>query len=315
MSFKSAIVSACLIACGCTVFWAGSLLSDDSQPVIIHQKFQGLQIEYFNNSATASQALGINASGSISAPQKIWQVQELLLFCGQDGYKEMPIPKGFTNVEALAISDTNLVVGRTTKPIGKPGSLRAVVWNPGQGEIKLLPTPEGDHSCDVCDITPDGQRITGYATGPNGLRPVVWEWDAKPAEWRVEVLPTEHEHNPYLMSSQLVIAPDGRTIVGCCTEKFREDGTVDSALMEWRRAEGKWTRRQVTEEAMHVKAINNKGQIAGSVAGNQGRLPCCITLDGTIKMLKLLDGDVAGEARDINEQSVIVGWSDDPPGL
>lgn len=315
MSLKSAILAACFIACGFAVLFAGALLSDDRQPAIINQKYEGLEIEYFNNSATASQALGINSSGSIfGSREDLAKFQNFNFFCGQDGCKEMPTPKGFTNVEALALSDTNLIVGRTTKAIGTRGSLRAVVWSPGKGEINLLPTPEGDESADACDITADGQRITGYATGPGRLRPVVWAWDATPAEWRVEVLPTEHEDNPYLMSSQLIIAPDGKTIVGCCTEKFLEDGTVDSSLMEWRRSDDKWTRRQVSEEAMHLKAINNKGQIAGSIAGSQGRMPCLITLDGTIKLLKLLEGDVAGEARDINEESVIVGWSDDPPG-
>ncbi len=68
------------------------------------------------------------------------------------------------------------------------------------------------------------------------------------------------------------MTPDGQTIVGCCTEQVRPDGTLDSAHYEWRKVDNQWTRRLVTQEQMYVKAINSKGQIAGSVPGSQGRL-------------------------------------------
>ncbi len=67
------------------------------------------------------------------------------------------------------------------------------------------------------------------------------------------------------------------------------------------------------EEQLYVKAMNNKGQIAGSFNRGIGRHPCVVSLDGKVQLLELLPGDVAGEARDINEDSVVVGWSDDAP--
>ncbi len=85
------------------------------------------------------------------------------------------------------------------KAIQNQGSLRALVWTPAKSEIKLLPLPEGDGVGDASDITSNGKRIAGYATGPKGLRPVIWDWDEKESVWKVEVLPTVHENNPYLM--------------------------------------------------------------------------------------------------------------------
>lgn len=303
------------MAIGLASWLAGNWQSDADKPVVMRQKYEGWQLKIVNNSPTMSQALGMNSSGSIvGVKEHHSDMRQVYFFCDKDICKDMPIPKGFSNVEAAAVSDTDLVVGRTTKAIGSGGSLQAVVWSPKQAEIKLLPKPEGDGLADACDIAANGKRISGYATGPERLRPVVWEWDETKSAWQVETLPTDHAYNPYLMSSQLVISPDGNTIAGCCTEGFLPDGTLDSALYVWTRVDGKWTRKLVTPEQMYVKAINNKGQIVGSVYGSQGRQPCVVTTDGKVKMLELLEGDVSGEARDINDESVIVGWSDDPAG-
>ena len=314
MSLKLVLLSGCALATGLAAL-VGLWQSADKKPVVIRQQFQGWRLEFINNSPTMSQVLGMNSSGSIvGVKEHETDMHHVYFFCDQNVCQEMPIPKGFTNVEAAAISDTDLVVGRTTKAIGTPGSLQAVVWAPKQSEIKMLPAPQADGLTDACDIAADGKRITGYATGHERLRPVVWEWDDKKTAWQVEVLPTEHAYNPYLMSSQLVISPDGKTIAGCCTEGYLPDGSLDSALYAWSKADGKWTRKLVTAEQMYVKGINNKGEIVGSVYGAQGRQPCLVSMDGKVTALELLEGDVSGEARDINEQSVIVGWSDDPTG-
>lgn len=321
MSFKSVFVLSSTFLLGFATFFVGSLQSDDQVSKVLKREHGGWSVEYLQNSATLSQATAINADGAMvgfkEVPNENLTIfRSVYFYCGKNGdCKEVPMPKGFTNVEAAAISDTNLVVGRVTRPMGaEDGSLRAFVWDAKKSELQMLPRPEGDTLGDAHSISADGTRITGYSTGFERLRPTLWSWDAKKSEWTVTVLPTLHEYNPYLMSAQLIISPDGKTIVGCCTEQFLPDGTIDSALYVWREENGQWQRKLVTKEQLYVKAINNKGQIAGSVAAQHGRLPCVTTLDGQIKMLDFLEGDVGGEARGINEQSIIVGWSDDPHG-
>jgi uncharacterized membrane protein len=284
-------------------------------------EYKGMKLQILDNSETLSAALAINSGGSIIGQKEVPSEDKTIFsnvyfYCNKLKSKDMPIPKGFSNIEAVALSDNNRVVGRATRAIGaKDGSLRAVVWDPeASDEVQLLPRAEDDIAGDAQDISADGLRVTGYSTGPERMRPTLWSWDKKQEKWSVTILPTLHENNPYLMSSQLIVSPDGKTIVGCCTESFRPDGSVDSGLFVWRDKDGKWERSLVTSEQMYVKAINNKGQIAGSVAEKHGRMPCLVTLDGKIKMLELLPGDVSGEARDINENSDIVGWSDDPHG-
>lgn len=320
MSFRAVFIICVSFLTGFVTFFAGTLHSDDKKPQIIQRKVDGYNLEFLNNSATLSQALAINAEGAFigfrEVPNENLTIfKHVYYYWGQNGSKDAPLPEGYTNVEIAALSDNNLVVGRTTRPVGaKDGSLRAILWNVQKATVELLPRPEGDLACDAQDISSDGTRITGYATGPERLRPAVWIKDTNTDQWKVTVLPTIHELNPYLMSAQLIISPDGKVITGCCTENFLEDGTVDSSLFVWREVNGKWERSKLNDEQMYVKGINNKGEIAGSLLGKRGRLPCLITPDGKLKLLELLDGDVAGEARDINSNSEIVGFSDDAHG-
>lgn len=303
-----------VLLAGETALLVASPQSDDRDSTVLKKELDGFQLEFFNNSPTASQALAINSTGSVIGVKEHPNLRNIYFYYDQNGFKDMPIPKGFTNVEATAVSDTNLVVGRTTKAIGTSGSLRAVTWVPDKAEVKQLPVPDGYEITDAHDISADGKMITGSASGDKGLKPVVWEWDAEQSDWKAQLLPVEHDDNPFLVASQLLISPDGTTIVGCCTESKSAEGVYDSALYEWRISEGAWSRRLVTVEQMQLKGINNKGQIAGSVPGNKGRIPCLVTLNGQLKRLDLLEGDVAGEARDINDDGIIVGWSDDPAG-
>ncbi len=216
---RAALVATCLLPCA-----VSDSAADDKKPVIVKRSFEGWQVEYLQNSPTVSQALGMDASGALFGfKEKQPFNSRVYFYYDQDGEKEFPLPKGYTDVDLAAISHSHLIVGRVTKSFGSHGGLQAIVWSPDKGEVKLLPTPDGDTIADACDITEDGQRITGYATGPGRLRPVVWDWDQAKGEWKVEVLETLHDNNPYLMSSQLVVAPNGDSIVGCCTEKFLEE--------------------------------------------------------------------------------------------
>jgi hypothetical protein len=141
-------------------------------------------------------------------------------------------------------------------------------------------------------------------------------FDDSQKEWTIKVLSTLHENNPYLMSGGLMISPDGKRIAGCCTEAFRPDGNVDSALFLWTETEpDRWERKLLSSEQLYLRGINDQGEMAGSVRGKTGeRQPCYVSPQGDFRLLELLPKDVSGEAKGINNDSVIVGFSDDPIG-
>jgi len=298
----------------------GMLVKYRIESDIIKLQHGDYDIELIRNSESLSQAVAINARGSVIGTREVSDDSGVTLslksfYCGMDECKDMPMPEGFTNVEAVAISDNDVVVGFASRTIGhEGGSLRAVVWKPQSGTIELLPPADGDEACHAQSITADGTMIAGYTTGPNRLRPAVWSRDEASQDWIVVVLDTLMDYNPYLMSSTLQISPDGTRIVGCCTERILPGDIIDSSLFGWREKQGQWERTLLNKEQMYIRDLNIHGAMVGSLLGPEGRLPCFVSPEGEIRLLGLLQGDVAGEARGINERSLIVGWSDQPHG-
>ncbi|XZE19344.1 hypothetical protein SH449x_004662 [Pirellulaceae bacterium SH449] len=281
-----------------------------------------LVLEVVVNSETFSQASAINSNGSIVGTREVMGaasgiISQKSFYFGIHGHLDMPLPASFTNVEVTGISDTELVIGYATRPIGHPdGNLNGVVWSPETGAVTVLPLPEGDSACHSQSVSADGKIVAGYSTGPSRLRPVLWTYEAESGKWSVTVLPTLHEHNPYLMSGRLQITPDGSYVAGCCTEAFLPNGVIDSSLYVWERADGgQWERSQLSNEQFYIFGINNKRELVGSMRSPTGKtLPVYFDDKGAMTTLDLLEGDIGGEARGINDQSVIVGFSDDPPG-
>ena len=281
-----------------------------------------LELEIVVNSDTFSQAAAINSKGSIVGTREVigenvGVISQKSFYFGDHGHKDMPIPETFTNVEVTGISDTDVVIGYATRPIGHPkGNLDGVVWDPKTDQISVLPRADGDSACHAQSVTSDGTVITGYSTGPARLRPVVWTKSKETDLWVVTVLPTVHENNPYLMSSSVRITPDGACIAGCCTEAFLPNNIIDSSLYLWTKNDkGEWLQRSISENQIQIKGINNKRQIVGVIRELTGKVyPCLLNEKGEETRLALLTGDETGEARGINQESVIVGFSDDPPG-
>lgn len=292
------------------------------EPVTRKQRFSQGEMELFNNSATLSQAISINKIGSIIGTREMPDKTAGLLisapfYSGIYGTKDIPTPDAFTNLEPVAICDSDLVVAYATRPSGnQQGSLAGVVWNPKSNAFVFLPKPDGDSISHPQSISADGKRIAGYTTGPDRLRPTLWQYDTATEQWSVITLSSVHQNNPYLMSGSLRISPDGQRIAGCCTEAFRPDGTVDSALYLWMEsAPGQWERSLLSSDQLYVRGINDRGEMAGSVRGKTGdRQPCYVSPKGEFQLLELLPNDVSGEAKGINNDSVIVGFSDDPAG-
>lgn len=288
------------------------------RPNIVLLKHGDYEIEVIRNSETLSQAMAINAKGSIIGLREVAEESNSILsslsyFCGDALCVDMPIPDEFTNVEAVALSDNDLVVGFASRVVGHAdGSLRAVVWNPHTGKIDLLPRVAGDETCHAQSISASGTRITGYSTGPGRLRPVLWSWNPTEQTWGIAVLETEMEYNPYLMSSTLQISPDGSKIAGCCTEQILPGDIIDSSLYIWTETDGTWTRKHLNAEQLYIEEMNDQGEMAGSLRGLEGRLPCFVSTQGEVRRLELLSGHTTGEARGINQNSQIVGWCDQP---
>lgn len=302
------------------VFFVGDLQAQETS--IRKLKYNGGELELLVNSETLSQVVAINNHGSILGTREISDnkagvLRSIPFYVGKHGTKDIPTPATFSNLEPIAISDSELVIAYATRPPGsKEGSLGGVVWNAKDDSFVVLPKPPGDLVNQPQAISADGKRIAGYSTGPDRLRPVLWQCQDDSKSWTVTVLSTEFENNPYLMSGALMISPDGKWIAGSCTEAFMPDGTVDSALYRWTESKpGTWDRKKLSKEQLYLRGINDQGEMAGSIRGKTGeRQPCYVSPQGEFQILKLLPGDVSGEAKGINSSSMIIGFSDDPPG-
>jgi probable HAF family extracellular repeat protein len=283
---------------------------------------EGFTLDIIDNSSTFSQALAINASGQMigirevaNANQTVFS-QEYFFLDGEQTTK-LPSLKGFTNIEAAALSDNGMVVGYASRPMGHPqGSLTAIVWDSKTGELtRLMPAP-GDIASQAQDISADGQRVSGYTSGsePPRLRPCVWTWDAQNNNWEATALEVLQDFNPYTMTSGVVISPDGTRVATCITVAVSAGGAYDSSLFMWEWSGASWTRRLVSDEQMMVRDMNNQGEIAATYTTTHGPDPCFIDVDGKLTRIGTFAGDVSGEARGINASGTVVGFSDDPHG-
>ena len=334
MSFPNswkAITHAILATIACTLpsgTWASRAQGQDKkreqQQAADYKVLEGKRGSYvvkmLDNTETYSQAVAINAVGAIIGQREVANADntifrtEYFFFDGEQ-YKTMPLLEGYTNVESIALSDNNLVVGYASRVVGHPdGSLIAVAWEPLTDRIVALPRPEGDIGTHAQGISADGRRISGYASGPERMRPVVWSL-GDDGQWSVAVLPTVMDQNPYIMSARTLVSPNGKLVASCCTIDI-SNGVYDSDLFVWREQEGEWEREHITDTQFYLRGINDSGAVVGSLSTQRGkRLPCVLdTSDKQVKPIALLAGDVAGEALAINSEGVVVGFSDDPSG-
>lgn len=279
-------------------------------------------LEVFDNSLTLSQALAINATGQIIGVREVaneagTQLSQQPFFIDGQQMTMIPLLEGYSNLEICALSDSGLVIGYASRELGHPqGSLTGFVWDSKTGQMTRLMPADQDVSCHAQAISADGTRITGYTNGsqPSRMLPCLWTWNANENAWTVETLDTVTDLNPYIMSSNVLISPDGQRIVACITVAKLAAHIYDSSLYQWTLVDGQWQRELISDEQMHLRGINNAGQIAASITTSEGRQPCIIDAAGKITLIDLLPGDISGEARGINATGTVVGFSDDPPG-
>lgn len=301
---------------------AHGLLAQEGGPDLKLRKItQGdFELQIFDNSTTFSQGLAINAGGSIIGQREIANADLTIFsneyfFCDGKRMSVVPAVEGFTNVELQALSDNNLAAGFATRPMGNPdGGVIAIVWDTSTTQATKLPRPAETVATHAQDISADGRRVSGYATGEGRLRPCVWTWEPGTKTWNPEILPTLHEFNPYVVASRVVISPNGKLIAACCTFDLSQ-GVIDSSLFIWREVDGKWERELINDEQLYLRDINDSGMIAGSINTPQGlRQPRVVGVDGQLQEVELLPGDESGEVWGINAEGIVVGFSDDPHG-
>lgn len=282
----------------------------------------GFALDIFNNSPTFSQILAINASGQMIGLREVadeagTMFSQEAFFIDKNEVSKIPLLPGFTNVEALGLSDSGVVVGYVSRPIGHAdGSLRGMLWDSKTGQSTLIEPPPGYVSCAAQGVSSDGQRVVGYSSGANParMRPCMWSWDSTGKQWKVELLDAPFEYNPYMMGSRIAISPDGKRMAACLTVAELPNNMFDSSLFAWDWRDGQWERRLVSDEQMYLYDMNDQGIIAGVITTDRGRFPCVVDADGKITLIDLLPGDETGEARGISADGTVVGFSDDASG-
>lgn len=285
-------------------------------------KTDGGELEVFDNSATYSQILDINASGAVVGMREVLDEKKTItsqVYFYLDDKISHDIPKldGYTNIEVKALSDDGKVVGYASRRIGSPnGSLTAILWDRETKKVVNLGALEGDTTSQAQDISADGSLIVGYSTGarPARIRPCVWKWKPSAQQWEAAELDTKFFNNPYLVTGGVAISPDGQRIAACITVEILSNQFFDSSLFIWEVKDGSWTRRLVSDDAGRIKDMNNRGDVVMNITSPEGPHPFWFNSDGIKTAIELLPGDVTGQAQAIDENRVVVGLSDDPAG-
>lgn len=303
----------CFLVSGLLFFQAGS-----ADLAVAADEYE---LKMVDNSTTFSQAIAINSKLEILGTREVAEGPgSAMKTYFRSGDKDVLLnpPKDFTNLEPQALSDTSLVVGYVSRPVGNEnGSLRGFVWDAKTGELTTLdplPTDVGSHAQ---DISADGKRITGYSTGhtPARLRPCVWQWQEESKKYVPQALSTIMQNNPYVQSSQVIISPNGNRIAACITEKQISDFMFDCSLYVWDYTEkGEWERKKLSDEQPKLKDMNDHETIVGATAGELAGHACVIDSEGKIELIDLLPGDETNIAYGINNAGTVVGMSDDPHG-
>ncbi|GAB5407196.1 MAG: hypothetical protein Aurels2KO_54270 [Aureliella sp.] len=280
------------------------------------------KLEVYDHSQTLTNVLAINAKGDIlglreSLDPKIALLNQQHFYSNSKRTVDLPKLPGYSNSEFQALSDDGKAVGYASRAPGNPaGALTAVVWDANSGRITDLGKLDNGTASQATDISSDGTRIVGYSTASNPPRvqPCVWTLNKDSDEWTVRALPAIHKNNPYLVSSGVVISPDGKKIAACPTYKVLPNNVFDSNLYIWTDNDGSWERSEISELAGRVKDINDSGVVALNPTTPDGVMPRVASAGGGVEEIELLPGDKSGRALAVAPSGDVYGYSDDPPG-
>jgi probable HAF family extracellular repeat protein len=163
------------------------------------------------------------------------------------------------------------------------------------------------------DITSDGKTVCGLVIGrdPPRVQPAVWQ--ERDGDWVCETLSIDVLYNPFLVASRVAISDDGDRVVA--TVITTSDNDSKNRLCQWKRqADGSWSRRVLSDHAVHVADVNNHGMVAGRITHRGRRQGYIFDPDRGAQILEPFPGDHNVEATAVNNSGVVVGISDDPPG-
>ena len=279
-------------------------------------------LQLIDNSVGLSQVVDLNSRGEVLGTKEV-EIRGLGL--GQEPFfqrganeSKIEFPRGFTNLEPQALSDTGVVVGYVSRVIGHPdGSLRAFAWDTATATHAHLELPDGMKGSVALDVSSDASVISGYLTGSNPARMLPCIWQADGRSWNCTPLSTLHDYNPILVGSRVVVSDNGSKVAACLTVEVipGEIPLYHNALFLWQRTEaGRWQRSSLRDGSVKISNINNHGMIVGdqNVKGYQ-RAFVYDPASG-FSMPDLLEGDESSRALDVNNGGVVVGFSDDPYG-
>ena len=285
------------------------------------QESKDFELRMIANSKTFSQVTAINSKLQVLGSREVLEgdIGQLKnYFRSGEEDVELSLPKGFTNIEPLALSESGIVVGYVSRALGNPeGTLRGFYWDSQSRVTTLLEPLPTDVAGLAHDISADGKRITGFSTGsePPRVRPCVWQWNEQSKKYVPEELSTIIANNPFLQASQVIISPNGKRIAACITEKQISQFIFDSSLFVWEQSEsGEWIRKKLSDDQPKLKDMNDTGTIVGTTSGEGRARACWISPEGKIELIDLLEGDDSNTAYGINNAGTIVGLSDDPTG-
>lgn len=236
----------------------------------------------------------------------------------KNGDREEFIPRidGYTHSQPSGMSANDLVACTALRR----GAYLAFVWNPRSGEGISLPLLAGYRASYAHAISNDGRWISGFQTkAKTGNVPVVWSKTSE-EKWTCERLSVIHEDNPLLTNAGVRISPNGRIVVAPITVKINQKAlSYKSENHMWTPDDtGQWTRQRRTANGLVVNAVNDHGAFVGhdvhAVKGSQYPCAYVCTMEKGVHKIGVLPGDVASDARDINNNGVVVGWSTDPYG-
>jgi hypothetical protein len=219
-----------------------------------------------------------------------------------------PLPKleHYQKMECSAISDSGVIVGYAYSPLHKDSpALQAFLFDRQNSTTLPLPNLSSTKATLATAISSDGKTIAGVCGG----QACVWEHNG--TSWIAAPLPQMVEG----LSTQKVCLSDS----GMIAVAFQR-GSHLAELTLWRRDDqGLWQRSFRLEAEVTLHDVNNAATIVGSKDIVVDSRPVArgfvlnAAQDSTSQDIELIapfEGDNFSTARSINNQGVVVGWSD-----
>ena len=226
----------------------------------------------------------------------------------------LPLLPTYTSTMPAAISDTGLVVGRSTKPMNPRVRVslqnQAFVWTEADG-IRGIGALPGDFASLASGVSAAGSTICGVSIGDNRVRACVWErvgtgtGTGITSTWRGSPLP---QTDP-IASTVVAISPDGRNLAGL-------DGGVPVLWSRPTPTGTTWTRGTIGSiSSLNPRAVNNSGTVVGIILPRDGSTHAAVWTEvGGIKPISEPTGYTRSEAVAINNAGAVVGMIDGPAG-